>query len=208
MKNLLLIALFPLVICSACTTFKYTVGTEFTVQSQANAEKSTTKVGYYISPQVANFTAEKPNRQFKTDFDFGPSLCYGFEETLKTIFTETVRLQDTVNIDPDIDLLITADNATGSVILPNELEKIRMLLRVEFTAYDKNGHILWKDTYQGEGVRKWNRNYLATYWCLPIFIFTRWKKGNEDLEECMRATLEDLFRNTCNGMEAGRFWVK
>jgi hypothetical protein len=208
MKNLLF-GIFFLLFLTNCTVYNYTAGTNFKVQYESNAEKNRLKLGYYIPSQVCNYQIRKDYReQIFTNLNFGQSICFGLEKTLNNLFTETIRLQDTINVSPDINMFLVVDTITGSAIVPNQLEKIRMLLRAKYTVYDKNMNIVWEDTYQGEGIMTWHRNSYWSCFCLPLYFYLKWNQGNKDLESCMRITLEDLFKNTYSGIEASKFWTK
>ena len=124
-------------------------------------------------------------------FIFGPSLAKNIERVYRGWFPNLVVAKPEESPPESVAAIVTAelivaDFQVGAFAFK---EGTIFIIRVKYTATDREGNVLWVDTFEGQG-KKAHKMFSEVY------------------TECMTLALEEHFARLSEGLELSRWWEK
>jgi len=200
--------IFLLFFLSSCTTYTYIAPKNLALQEPTLAQgKIPLRIGLLLQPEICRYEILKERRGIQLHYQIGESLCDGIIRMFNLMFKEVTVFESigSNNMVQGLNAIIVPEVETSSILLPvMKTQPLEVLLRIKFSAWDINRKIIWADTYQGESRVEFQKFNLLH---LPGF-FEVAKKEKEDMISSLKLALEDLLKNTQEGMTATKWWLR
>ena len=187
----------------------YNIHTKVKPAESISTEKIPIKVGLYIPPELGQYAVKEEQQNTPITYNFGPAIVDGSKKMLEGIFSNVVMLNspNLSDQDPGIQGALTVELDNCDVLMPpTKRTPIEVLIRLKYSASDRDGDFIWSETYEGESSVKFRKTNPLLLVLIPVYFYDGYKKEVGDHERAMRLALEDHFNNAQRGIYRSKWW--